>query len=246
MAENIALTLEYDGTDYFGWQIQSQESTIQGVLQKAIEKLTGERVHLAASGRTDSGVHALGQVANFKTEADLRPDEILRALNSLLPRDIAVKRAEAMAEDFHAQYSARLKSYKYVVLNRPVPSPLLRRFSWHVRYPLKIPPMQEAALYLVGTHNFSAFRRAEGDDERNPTRTVSQLTVGQTGDTVEIRIEADGFLRFMVRSIAGALVEVGKGKMKPLRVKEILDSKDRKKAPPTAPARGLFLVEVQY
>ena len=246
MAENIALTLEYDGTDYFGWQVQSQEPTIQGVLQKAIEKLTGERVHLAASGRTDSGVHALGQVANFKTETDLRPNEILRALNSLLPRDIAVKRAEAMADNFHAQYSARLKSYKYVVLNRHVPSPLLRRFSWHVRYPLKIPPMQEAALYLVGTHDFSAFRRAEGDGERNSTRTVSQLTVEQTGDTVEIRITADGFLRFMVRNIAGALVEVGKGKMKPLRVKEILDGKDRKKAPPTAPARGLFLVEVQY
>ncbi|MFQ5912750.1 MAG: tRNA pseudouridine(38-40) synthase TruA [Nitrospinota bacterium] len=243
---NIALTLEYDGSNYHGWQLQSNAPTVQGALLKAMEKVLGERPQVCVSGRTDAGVHALGQVVNFKVNTRLRPDELQRALNTNLPRDIAIKRAENVPCDFHAQYSAAAKAYKYVILNRASPSPLLARYSWHVRHPLDVSAMREGARHLMGTHDFRAFWGRVSSSPRTPVRTIEELTVSQWGDTIEIRVQADGFLRYMVRNITGTLVEGGKGKIPPSRVKGILDSKDRTQAGPTAPPQGLFLVEVLY
>ncbi|MFQ5691742.1 MAG: tRNA pseudouridine(38-40) synthase TruA, partial [Nitrospinota bacterium] len=240
------LTLEYDGTDYHGWQLQGNVRTLQGALLDALEKLLGRRPTVYASGRTDAGVHALGQVVNFRADTRLQPDEIQRALNSLLPRDIAVRRVGRVPDDFHAQHSSVGKAYKYVILNRGFPSPLLRRFSWHVRSPLDVSGMREGGAHLVGRHDFRAFWGGDAGSERDPVRTVEALDVLPEGETIEIRIKADGFLRYMVRNIVGTLVEVGRGKMTPARVREILESRDRSQAGPTAPPQGLFLVEVFY
>jgi tRNA pseudouridine38-40 synthase len=246
MTANIALILEYDGTDYHGRQLQSGPPTIQGVLLSALEKVLNVRPVLYASGRTDSGVHALGQVVNFRVESRLQPDELQRALNTTLPRDIVVKRAFRVPDDFHAQFSVTAKMYKYVILNRPVSSPLLRRYVWHIKIPLDLTAMREGAKYLIGKHDFRAFWGGDSNDSRNPVRTIESLNISQQGEMIEIRVKADGFLRYMVRTIAGTLVEVGKKKLAPSEVREILLSRDRKEAGPTAPPTGLFLVEVIY
>lgn len=246
MMVNVALTLEYDGTDYHGWQIQSHAPTVQGVFLNALEKVLGERPVVYASGRTDAGVHALGQVVNFKAETRLRPDELQRALNTLLPRDVVVVRAAKVPDGFHAQFSAAAKTYKYVIWNRQVPSPLLWRYSWHVRCPLDLAAMREGAACLIGTHDFRAFWGGDAGSPRDPVRTMEGLDIERKGETIDIRVKANGFLRYMVRNITGTLVEVGRGKIPPSRVKEILDSKDRRRAGPTAPPRGLFLLEVFY
>ena len=246
MPINFALTVEYDGTAYHGWQLQENASTVQGVLLDAIERVTETRPTIYASGRTDAGVHALGQVVNFELDTRLDSDDLQRALNSNLPRDIVVKRAKKVPPDFHAQHSTVGKQYKYVILNREFPSALLRHYTWHVRFPLDVPAMREGARHLVGRHDFSAFWGGDGDDPRDAVRTVAQLTISQAGESVEIRVRADGFLRYMVRNITGTLADVGRMKITPRRVKEILESRDRKQAGPTAPPHGLFLVEVFY
>ncbi len=246
MMVNIALVLEFDGSDYHGWQLQENAPSVQGALMDAVERVLGERPKLHASGRTDAGVHALGLVVSFKVDTQLRPDELQRALNGLLPPDIVVRRAEKVPLDFHAQFSVVGKTYKYVILNRDAPSAVFRRYSWHVRAPLDVPAMREGAGFLVGSHDFRSFWGGDSADPRDPVRTVEELNVTQEGEMIDIRIRADGFLRYMVRNITGTLVEVGRKKIAPSRVKEILDSKDRKQAGPTAPPHGLFLVEVYY
>jgi len=243
---NIKLTIEYDGTGYHGWQIQPNTPTIQGVLEEKIGVITGEHVALIASGRTDAGVHALGQVANFKTGSRISLQGLKRGLNSLLPNDIAVRRVEAVREDFHARFSAKSKLYEYRVSNSSVLAPMERDFSWHVPQRLDLEKMRVAARLLLGTHDFSSFRAAQSDN-LNPVRTLMALEIRRNRKRIfSFRVRADAFLKHMVRNIVGTLMEVGRGKIAPESVTEILEAKDRTRAGTTAPPNGLFLVEVEY
>lgn len=243
---NIKLTIAYDGTAYHGWQIQRNARTIQGVLQEKIGIITGETISLIGSGRTDAGVHALGQVANFRTESRIPRDALKRGLNSLTPDDIAVQRVEEVGDDFHARYSARSKLYEYRILNTPVPSPIQRNFSWHVSQRLNLGKMEEAGGSLLGTHDFSSFRAAQTDN-LNPVRTLMTLEIGRRKDhMLTIRTRANGFLKHMVRNIVGTLVDVGRGRLTPDEFEAIRDARDRTRAGMAAPSHGLFLVEVEY
>jgi len=243
---NIKLTIEYDGTGYHGWQIQPNYPTIQGVLQEKIGVITGERISLIASGRTDAGVHALGQVANFRTDRRISLCAIKRGVNSLLPDDIAIRRAEAVNDDFHARFSAKSKLYEYRIFNSLVPSPIERKFSWHVSRRLDLKGMRKAAQMLLGTHDFSSFRSARSDN-LNAVRTLMALEIRERRNhMISIRMRADAFLKQMVRNIVGTLVNVGRGKMEPENLGEILDARNRTKAGMAAPPCGLFLIEVEY
>ncbi len=242
----IKLTIEYDGTEYLGWQSQPDGKTIQGVLEETLKQITGEKVHVIGSGRTDAGVHALAQVAHFKTESPIDLNSLQRALNSLLPKDVLIKRAEEVDRDFHAQKKARSKVYEYRILNQPLRSVFHRQYSWHIPQKLDEEAMSKAALFLIGEHDFSSFR-SSGTPTKTPVRTVFRAEWKKDrGGILRFEIEANGFLKQMVRTIVGTLVEVGKGRISPEDFKEILHSKDRKRAGPTAPPHGLFLKEVKY
>jgi tRNA pseudouridine38-40 synthase len=242
----IKLTIEYDGTEYLGWQSQPDGKTIQGVLEETLKQITGERVHVIGSGRTDAGVHALAQVAHFKTESPIDLNSLQRALNSLLPKDILIKRVEEVDRDFHAQKKARSKVYEYRILNQPLRSVFHRQYSWHLPQKLDEEAMSKAALFLIGEHDFSSFR-SSGTPTKTPVRKVFRAEWKKDrGGILRFEIEANGFLKQMVRTIVGTLVEVGKGKISPEEFKEILRCKDRKRAGPTAPPHGLFLKEVKY
>jgi tRNA pseudouridine38-40 synthase len=242
----IRLSIEYDGTNYQGWQVQPKGPTIQGILEEKIGLLTGQPVQLFGSGRTDSGVHALGQVAHFKTESRMDIGTIQRALNSLLPHDIVIQKAEEMEGDFHARKHSRSKIYEYRILNRNLRSAFHREYVWHIPQKLDLTEMKEATRSLIGEHDFAAFRTVG-----SPTRTTVRRVIraewkrGQNG-LLRFEIEANGFLKQMVRSIVGTLVEVGKGRMRAADLRKILNSRDRSEAGPTAPAQGLFLKEVKY
>jgi tRNA pseudouridine38-40 synthase len=243
---NIKLLIEYDGTNYQGWQVQPKGSTIQGILEEKLGLLTGQSVQLFGSGRTDSGVHALGQVAHFKTQNQMDIRTIQRALNSLLPPDIVIQKVEEVDEDFHSRKRSKSKVYEYRILNRNLRSVFHRGYVWHIPQKLNLTEMKKATQILVGEHDFSAFRTVG-----SPTRTTIRRVIraewkrGRDG-LIRFEIEANGFLKQMVRSIIGTLVEVGKGRMKAADLRKILNSKDRKEAGPTAPAHGLFLKEVKY
>jgi len=243
---NIKLTIEYEGTHYLGWQRQPQGMTIQEALEDAIEKITGVQTAVVGSGRTDAGVHARGQVANFHTESDLAVQRFRGALNALLPRDIVVLDTEDVPEEFNSRFSARSKLYQYTIWNDRIRPCLQRQFCWHVRWALDHDLAQEAAQALVGKHDFACFE-SSGAETQTTVRTVTRAS----WDVVEPRrivfsIEADGFLYNMVRAIVGTLVEVARGKMPPARVADIIASGDRAAAGPTAPPQGLCLVEVRY
>ncbi len=243
---NIKLTIEYDGTGYHGWQIQPEVRTIQGTLEEKIGVIAGEQISLVASGRTDAGVHALGQVANFKTESRIPLEALKRGLNSLLPDDIAIKRVEVVSHDFHARFSARSKLYEYRIFNSTVSSPMERNFSWYVPERLNLRKMREAARLLLGTHDFSSFRASQSDN-LNPVRTLMALEIERKRNKIiEFRMRADAFLKHMVRNIVGTLADVGKGKLHPECVEAILDARDRTHAGMAAPPNGLFLVDVEY
>ena len=244
--KNFKLTIEYDGTAYRGWQRQAQGPTIQGEIEKAIRSMTRAAATLTGSGRTDAGVHALGQVANFRCATRLSADIFQRGLNSLLPPDIVIRRCEAVAEQFHARFDAQNKTYRYRILNRPTPAAIGRLYAWHVRQTLDRKCMSRAAAHLLGTHDFSAFE-ASGSPRAHSVRCVLRADVtASEPDGLVVEIQADGFLRFMVRNIVGTLVMVGLGRMPPEAVRRILASRDRAQAGATAPPHGLFLVEVQY
>jgi tRNA pseudouridine38-40 synthase len=247
MQRNIKLILEYDGTNYHGWQSQagSGRPTVQETVERAIRELSHEEADLYSSGRTDAGVHAFGHVANFTTTMTMPPEAWAPALNHHLPSDIRVLRSEEVDPDFHARYSASGKTYRYVILNRHAPSALYRDRAWHVPKKLNLPAMRRAAKYLVGTHDFSAFR-ASTCSAKNPVRTLKSLVIEKQDDFVEIALEADAFLQYMARNIAGSLVEVGLGRLSSRTIKDILLSRDRKRAGRTAPAQGLYLVRVTY
>jgi len=243
---NIKLLIEYDGTNYQGWQVQPKGPTIQGVLEEKLGLLTGQPVQLFGSGRTDSGVHALGQVAHFKTQNRMDIRTIHRALNSLLPHDIVIQKVEEVDEGFHARKHSKSKVYEYRILNRNLRSAFHRGYVWYIPQKLNLMEMKKAAQGLVGEHDFSSFRSVG-----TPTRTAVRRVIraewkrGRDG-IIRFEIEANGFLKQMVRSIIGTLVEIGKGKRKASDLVKVLNSKNRKEAGPTAPAQGLFLKEVKY
>ncbi|MGH7411877.1 MAG: tRNA pseudouridine(38-40) synthase TruA, partial [Candidatus Methylomirabilis sp.] len=239
------LTIEYDGTDYHGWQVQPGLATIQGLLEKAIARIIGEPVHVTGAGRTDAGVHAVGQVASLRAEFRHPAETLRRALTSLLPPDIVVARAEEAPNGFDAQRWAQWKRYRYTLLTRPYPSALERRYTLFVPGPLKIDLMAEAAGILIGKHDFSSFQAAHSSVD-HPVRRVFTAAFRQEGDHLFFEIIADGFLRHMIRIIMGTLLEVGRGKLAPGDVKAILEAKDRNQASKTLSAHGLCLVEVGY
>ncbi len=242
---NIKLTIEYDGTNYCGWQIQPNGQTIQQVLEQALEKILGVKIRLNGSGRTDSGVHALGQVANFVYGGDIDLWRLPRGLNALTPPDVVIKQAELAPESFDARRDARSRVYRYRIWNQPFSSPFHRRYSWHLHDPLELAPMQEAIRSLEGEHNFASFQAA-GCDALHPVRKIYHNSLSRENDFLVYTIEATAFLRHMVRNIVGTLIEVGRGERSPAEFAELLQGQDRTRAGPTAPPQGLFLVEVKY
>jgi len=242
---NVKIVLEYDGTAYCGWQRQKNALSIQEVLERAISAITGEQTHVIGAGRTDRGVHALGQVANFKTNTRIPIEKLPYAINSRLPEDIVVKHAEQVPEDFHARFWAKSKVYTYTIYNSKFPSPLYRRYSYFYPVPLDLDAMQRAARFLVGVHDFKAFM-ASGSAVKSTVRHVKRLEVVRDGEIVRIEIEADGFLYNMVRIIAGTLLEVGIGKREADEMVSIIESGDRFCAGKTLAPQGLCLVKVNY
>lgn len=239
------LILEYDGTAYAGWQRQPNQPTIQEAVEAAVRSVSQTAIPVIAAGRTDAGVHALGQVASFITEKPLSSSEWLRALNATLPEDISARSVERVADDFHARYSAVRKLYAYRILHRPERSALERTRAWHLYGKLHLNAMREAAKHLVGKYDFSSFQGHPTDVE-NPICDLKRLEIIRDQDIVRIELEADRFLKQMVRAMVGTLVEVGQEKRKPEEMKKILDAKDRRAAGYTAPAHGLYLVKVEY
>jgi tRNA pseudouridine38-40 synthase len=243
---NFKITIEYDGSAYHGWQRQSSERTIQGEIENALKTMTGNCVAVTGSGRTDAGVHALNQTANFRCAASLTPEVFLKGLNSLLPEDIVISSCKIVPEKFHARYDVKSKVYHYRILNRTLPAAISRQYAWHIRKKLNLSAMQEALRCIIGSHDFKAFE-GSGSPRASTVRCIINADlVKAENDYLVLKIEGDGFLKFMVRNIVGTLVDVGFDKITPHDFKQILISKDRNLAGITAPANGLFLMEVKY
>ncbi|AEH45242.1 tRNA pseudouridine synthase A [Thermodesulfatator indicus DSM 15286] len=245
---NIKLTISYDGTNYLGWQKQKVGPTIQGVLEDTLKRLLGHKIKLRAAGRTDAGVHALGQVANFLTTNKMALEDMHRALNALLPRDISIVKVEEVPIKFNAQYDARYKTYFYQIYNHPIRNPIVRLYSWWVPQKLDIEAMKACVPLFVGQKDFASFKKA-GTETKTTVRTVLSAELKRVpgvAGMLRFEISGRGFLRYMVRNIVGALVEVGLGKLTYEELASILEAKDRSLAPPPAPPQGLFLKEVIY
>jgi tRNA pseudouridine38-40 synthase len=242
----LKLTLEYDGTDYVGWQVQPNGRSLQAVVERALSTLLQEPVAVTAAGRTDAGVHALGQVVSFRTDKSLPLKAYLRGMGSLLPPDISVVAAEEVPEAFDPRHWSLGKRYRYQISNRPVRSPLKRRTHWEIFPPLDVPKMAEAAEHLIGRHDFSAFR-ASDCEAAHAVREVTRMEVaGRAGEDVTVTVDGTAFVKHMVRNMVGTLVEVGRGRQPPEWIREVLVSRDRTRAGPTAPAHGLILLELLY
>ncbi len=243
MPKTFKLTIAYDGTAYGGWQRQPNAVTVQELLEKALAKLAGQRVTVHGSGRTDAGVHARDQVASVRLTTQHSPRPLLRALNAQLPGDIRVLRVQEVDAKFHARFSAKAKEYRYQIDTGAVADPFLRRYAWHHPRPLDVPAMRRAARLMVGRHDFSAL---SAKSERDPVRTVSKLTITKRGRLITIAVRADGFLYKMARSMVGALVKVGEGKLTVEQLRALMAGKRRTALVETAPARGLCLWRVFY
>lgn len=251
---NIRLTIAYDGTDFHGWQRQPRVPTIQEALETRIARITGAAVTLHGSGRTDAGVHAAGQVANFKTECAIPCASLMKALNDILPASIRVRAAEEVPADFHARHSAKAKTYRYRILQAPVCPPFLARYVYHHPYPLDCRAVARAARLLEGEHDFTSFagsdpsRKGTACGEGSNVRKVfhSRIAVRKELQMIIYEVRGSGFLHHMVRNIAGTLLDVGSGKLSPNDIPAIIRARDRGKAGATAPARGLWLVKVEY
>lgn len=252
----IRLLIEYNGSGYQGWQSQKTGRTLQDVIRATITSITGEDIRLTGASRTDAGVHALGQVAAFSTESGLPPETIQRALNAKLPSDIRILSAEETIEEFHPRFDATRKSYFYLISTSRVRSAFLHPYLWYIATDLDLDPMRAAAASLIGEHDFSSFR-GSGCGAKTTIRTVSSLDISRardisfmtasiSGDFIKIRIEANAFLRHMVRNIVGTLADVGSGKTSPGEFFRVLVSCDRTQAGPTAPPQGLFLEQLIY
>ena len=243
---NIKLIIEYDGRKFNGWQKQPNNPNIQGEIENAIFEITGERVELIASGRTDRGVHALAQVANFKIESEKLPiEKFAIALNSKLKNSIRIKSAEEVDERFHSRYSVHSKTYRYVINNSEFGTAIFREFEYNFPIKLDVEKMNQAIQYFVGEHDFKGFK-ASGTSSKSSVRIIYDAKVYQDGDRVTIEITGNGFLYNMVRIISGTLLDIGIGKIKPEEILEIIESKDRTRAGRTLPAHGLYLVKVEY
>jgi len=245
VTRNIKLVVEYDGTGFSGWQRLKGRPTVQAELERAVHKVTGEHIPVVGAGRTDAGVHALGQVANFKTASRLAAFRVPAALNAYLPETIRVIGAEEVDDGFHARYSATGRTYRYAVLNRAAPSAILRHHAYHVPHPLDLDAMTAAARAFEGTHAFAAFRGV-ASGTRTTVCTLRRGDVIRSGDMVIFTFEADRFLHHMVRMMVGTLLKVGAGKLLPEDVADILAGEDNQRAGPRAPAHGLYLVRVSY
>ena len=245
----LKLTLCYDGGAFSGWQIQPRQRTVQETFEEALKKVTGQQVRVIASGRTDTGVHALGQIISFSLESPLTPDVLLRALNAELPDDIVVLDVAEVPEGFHAMHDVTRKLYRYVIHDSRVPEVFQRRYVWQIRTRLDADAMHSAAQGLVGTHDFCSFE-SKGAPRQNSVRTIFQMNVvrgkSDQSSLVTIEVEGDGFLYNMVRAIVGTLVEVGRGAKPENWPADVLQAKDRAQAGQTAPPHGLFLVRVDY
>jgi tRNA pseudouridine38-40 synthase len=238
------LIVEYDGTDFHGWQRQPEARTVQATLEEALARLCGEATAAVAAGRTDAGVHAAGQVVSFRCARTIPPDTLRRALNALTPPDLAVRAADVVPDDFNARRAARRRRYLYRIWNRREPSPFWRRYAWHIPWRLELEPMRAAASVLVGDHDFSSFRAA-GCDAAHPVRRVLRSELERRGDLLVYEIEATAFLRHMVRAIVGTLVEIG-SRRRSVDMAALLSARDRSRAAATAPAHGLCLAEIVY
>lgn len=252
--KNVLLTIVYDGTNFFGWQKQPNQRTVQGELEKALTLLCKTSIVVNGTGRTDAGVHAWGQCASFSGEFGIPVDRIKVALNDLLgtgrkaivPKDVFVKDAVLVPDDFHARFSAKGKTYVYRIRNNKDSDIFLRNYCYQVAEPLNQELIKEAAGLLEGTHDFKSFQAAGGEEKETTVRTISNIGIEKEADFLTISVTGDGFLYNMVRIIVGTLVEVGKGKITPTEVKTILEGKDRQLAGPTAPAQGLYLAKVYF
>jgi tRNA pseudouridine38-40 synthase len=242
---NIRLTVAFDGTPYFGWQIQADRPTVQGTLAAAIQRITGERVNLIGSGRTDSGTHARGLVASFKTSSGIPPAAMLRALNSALPPQIRILAARRASSTFNARHKARRKIYRYQIYRGAVLPPHLAREHYHYPWPLDLAAMQSAVPRLVGEHDFAAFA-AKGESGTGTVREIYRCEMKRRGLRLVLTVEGNGFLHHMVRNIVGTLLEVGRGHMNAAHIDTLFEKKDRTLAGPTAPAHGLILMKVIY
>lgn len=239
------IVLEYDGTDFIGWGIQPKGRSIQGAVEEAAAELVGHSVRVLVSGRTDAGVHALGQVATFDTTTPRTANAVRDGLNAYLPPDVACVAADRVGLDFDARRSARIKHYRYTWLNRPARGAMNRTREWHFRHPLDHAAMHEAVQHLVGEHDYSAFQ-ASGCNATHPVRTLRSWAVSRHGDRVVLDARGRGFLRHMIRIVAGSLVDVGRGRHEPTWMADVLAGRDRTLAGRTAPARGLTLMSVTY
>lgn len=244
---NIKLIIQYDGTNYHGFQVQAgtDVATVQGVLEEVLSQLTKEKIKVVGAGRTDAGVHARGQVVNFKTGCSIPIDRFTMAVNSLLPTDMVCSSAEEVADDFHASFSSQGKVYTYTLYNSQIPTVFDRHYTYHVPYKLDIPAMRAAAAELLGQHDFAAFRSA-GFTVKTSIRTLRRIDIEEKTPLIRITFEADGFLYNMVRIITGTLIEAGRGKLTAAEVKRILESCDRKQAGSTVPPHGLCMERVLY
>ena len=241
----IKLTVAYDGTNYCGWQVQPNGITIEEVLNKAICRLTGEEIQVIGASRTDSGVHALGNVAVFDTESRIPAERFSYALNQRLPEDIVVVKSEEVPEEWHPRYQNSLKTYEYHIMNAKIPIPTKRLYNCFVSFDLDVNRMREGAGYLLGEHDFAAFCCIR-TNAKTTVRTITDLQILQNKEEIIIRITGNGFLYNMVRIIAGVLIRVGRGFYEPEKVRELLEKKERKKEAVTAPAQGLCLIEIAY
>lgn len=243
---NIKLVIEYDGKEFNGWQKQPNKLNIQGTIEKAIETITNEKVDLMASGRTDKGVHALGQVANFKTNSDLPIEKMAIAINANLKKSIRILSAEDVEENFHSRLTCKKKTYRYIINNTKYGTAIYRNLETHISIKLDVKKMKEAVKYFEGEHDFSAFK-ASGTSSKSSVRIIYKAEVKQMpNDRIYIELTGNGFLYNMVRIIAGTLVEVGLGKIKPDEIENIIKSKKRENAGKTLPPEGLYLVNVEY
>lgn len=241
----IFLEIAYDGTNYSGWQVQNNAVSIQETIDKALSEWLGEEIHTIGASRTDAGVHARGNVAVFDTESLIPADKFAFGLNARLPEDISIQESFEVPAEFHPRFTETIKTYEYKILNRKFPDPTRRNDSLFYYGKLNVDAMNEAASYLVGPHDFKSFC-AVNHDAKTTVRTIYSARVDKDGDLITFEITGNGFLYNMVRIIAGTLIEVGKGKLKPEDIKMIMEARDRQKAGPTAPAHGLTLVEIEY